>query len=226
MKLSKRALEYLAKCKWKDSVKDEKEILKAFEALKIHPTFSLIDFQKRFGGYVEFAYLEPIAFGILQKEPCRGDFVNEKGLIIIEPEDDIIVRHYVCADTLYQETFSIDEQGRFYLGYEIQCNNFETHIEEAAILKVLNKEKWDTVFEYELDIRTRDTYDIIDDYKYRELCKYFGLKKIEDFPDDIISFDRNDNYLVWRLSNSVKVLGKQGIGKSDLEAMNKIFSIS
>ncbi|MHA7966721.1 hypothetical protein ACX93W_21655 [Paenibacillus sp. CAU 1782] len=223
MTLSKRALEYLEKCEWKSSVKDEKEILETFEAIKIQPTLALMDFQKRFGGYVEYAYLEPITFGILQKDPCRGDFLNEKGLIIIEPEDDIIVRHYVCADTLYQETFSIDERGRYYLGYELQCNNFDTHIEEAAILKELNKEKWDAVFEYELDMRTRNTYDIIDDYQYTELCKYFGLKKLEGFPEDIISFDKNDTYLVWRRSNSLKVLSKKGIGNSDLEALNKVF---
>ena len=223
MALSNRALDYLAKCKWKDSVKDEKEILKAFEIEGVQPTSTLIDFQKRFGGYVEYAHIEPIAFGILHKAPCRGDFVNRKGLIIIEPEDDIVVRHFVCADTLYQETFSIDEQGRYYLGYEIQCNKFETHIEEATILELLNKEKWNTVFKFELDIRTRGTYDIIDNNKYIELCEYFKLSKFEDFPDDIISFERNDNYLVWRRSNSVKVLSKNSVIKSDLEAMEKIF---
>lgn len=188
------------------------------------PTSALIDFQKRFGGYVEYAYLEPIVFGILHKEPCRGEFKNWTALIVIEPEDDIIVQHFVCADTLYQETFSIDEQGYYYLGYTIQCYNFETHIEEVAILEIMNKEKWNTVFEYELDMWTSGPYDTIDENKYLEFCKYFKLKKFEDFPDDLISFDKNDDYLVWKCSNSLRVLSKNSANESDIEAMKKIFN--
>lgn len=147
MVLSKRACDYLAHSEWKDSVKDEKEIINAFQAARIMPTDPLIDFQTRFGG-----------------------------LIVMEPEDDIVIRHFNCADTLYQEIFSIDEQGRYYEGYDLKCNNFETHIESSAMLNQVNKGKWQTVYKYELDAY-RDYYEIADENKYGELVKLLGLKR-------------------------------------------------
>ncbi|WP_088832268.1 hypothetical protein [Paenibacillus tyrfis] len=222
MALSNRAFKFLASSKWKDSVKDEKEIIHAFQAAKIMPTEQLIDFQKRFGGFTYFAYLEPIVYGILHKMPCRGSFVNENGLIAIEPEDDIVVRHFECADTLYQETFSIDEQGRYYEGFDLKCNHFETHIEDLAMLEQVNKGKWGTVYKYELDVY-RDCYEYIDEKKYGKLVKRLGLKKVEDFPEDIVSWDTNGDMLVWRKADAVVVLSETGINQRELEAIQAIF---
>ncbi|WP_342437732.1 hypothetical protein NSS79_33485 [Paenibacillus sp. FSL L8-0436] len=222
MVLSKRACDYLAHSEWKDSVKDEKEIINAFQAARIMPTDPLIDFQTRFGGFTLYAYLEPIVYGILHKRPCRGDFKHESGLIVMEPEDDIVIRHFNCADTLYQEIFSIDEQGRYYEGYELKCNNFETHIESSAMLNQVNKGKWQTVFKYELDAY-RDYYEIVDENKYGELVKLLGLKKVEDFPEDIISWDTNGEILVWKRADSVVVLSENGIKPRELEGIKEIF---
>lgn len=136
-----------------------------------------------------------------------GAFANENGLIVIEPEDDLIVRHFECADTLYQETFSIDEQGRYYEGFDLKCNRFETHIESLAMLEQVNKGQWATVYNYELGI-DRDSYASMDEKKYGELVQRLGLKKVEDFPEDIVSWDTNGELLVWRKADAVIVLIK------------------
>lgn len=64
--LSNRARRFLDNSKWKDSVREENGIIQAFEAAGVAPTNALIDFQKNFGGFTYYAYLEPIVFGILQ----------------------------------------------------------------------------------------------------------------------------------------------------------------
>ncbi|WP_231884835.1 hypothetical protein, partial [Paenibacillus elgii] len=118
-----------------------------------------------------------------------------------------------CADTLYQETFSIDEQGRYYEGFDLKCNHFETHIEDLAMLEQVNKGKWETVYKYELDVY-RDCYEYIDEKKYAELVKRLGLKKVEDFPDDIVGWDTNGNLLVWRKADAVVVLSETGMNRA------------
>lgn len=221
--LSNRARRFLDNSKWKDSVREEKDIIQAFEAAGIAPTNALIEFQKNFGGFTYYAYLEPIVFGILHKPPCRGAFEHETGLIVIEPEDDIVVRHLECADTLYQETFTIDEQGRYYEGYDIQCHRFETHIENLAMLEQVNTGKWKSVFKYELDFYHKGCYDIVDQTKYGELVRRLGLKKIDDFPEDIVSWDTNGELLVWRKADAVNVLSETGISARQRKEIEEIF---
>ncbi|MGG4495880.1 hypothetical protein [Brevibacillus reuszeri] len=222
MGLSNRANRFLANAKWKNSVHDEKDIRHAFEAVKLIPTEKLIDFQKRYGGLTIYAYLEPIVYGILHQAPSRGAFANETGLIITEPEDDIVVRHFACADTLYQETFTIDEDGRYYEGFELKCNHFETHVESMAMLEQVKKGKWKIVYEFEPDVY-RDCYETIDWKQYGELVKRLGLKKVEDFPDDVISWDTNGEILVWRKADAVIVLSEGSLKQAEQEMVEEIF---
>ncbi|WP_334076905.1 hypothetical protein [Paenibacillus sanfengchensis] len=128
-----------------------------------------------------------------------------------------------CADTLYQETFTIDEQGRYYEGYDIKCHRFETHIENLAVLEQVNKGKWERVFEYELDFYHKGCYDVVDEAKYSELVRRLGLKKLADFPEDIVSWDTNGELLVWRKADAVIVLSETGITARQREEIGEIF---
>ncbi|CAL2101702.1 protein of unknown function [Tenacibaculum sp. 190130A14a] len=121
MKLTERATDFLNEQEYRsDAVKSLDMIENAFSKIGIKPTQELIDFQLNYGGLTIYAGLEPICFGILHGEKVRGDFgypdkiINE--LIYHPAEDDIPNDHLTCADTRYQEYFTIDFDGKYYEG--------------------------------------------------------------------------------------------------------------
>lgn len=222
MNISKRAIDYMSKSEWTKSIKKEKDILRIFELQGMTPIQKLMDFQMNYGGFTYYAYLTPIVFSIIHKVESRGIFRKRNDrLTVIEPEDDITVRHFECADTLYQETFTIDEFGRYYEGFRLQCNNFETLIEDFAMLDYAIKEKMEPIFKY--DLRELGKFqETIDENIFYEIKKSLQLKIVDDFPKDIIGWYTDGNYLVWKNSTSITVLTDGSYDEGDIYRIKSI----
>jgi len=69
----------------------------------------------------------------------------------------------------------------------------------------------------------RDCYETIDLNQYGELVKRLGLKKVEEFPDDVISWDTNGEILVWRKADAMIVLSEGSLKQKEKEIVEEIF---
>lgn len=142
MSLSQRANKFLSQQEYRNDTVSEMEIIQeAFRKAGLEPTSKLIDFQLKYGGLMVYSGLEPICFGILHGENSRGDFafpekkINE--LIYYPDWQDETKIQFNCADTRYQENFSLDRDGNYYEGGEVKATKFDFIIEDLSIFQEL-----------------------------------------------------------------------------------------
>lgn len=201
MKLTERATDFLNEQEYRsDAVKSLDIIENAFSKIGIKATQELIDFQLNYGGLIIYAGLEPICFGILHGEKVRGDFgypdkiINE--LIYHAAKDDIPNDHLACADTRYQEYFTIDINGRYYEGWKLVATTFENLIEDLAVFEEIDKLGYKkSTSEYFENVQ-------IDFEKVKD---FLNLTNYPGFPQDIIKWGQNSELAV-RISNDKIIL--------------------
>lgn len=156
--LSIRAKNFLANQERFPSTVIREEIIESFIANNAPIFEPLIEFQQKYSGYEFMAGLEPIHFGLLQGD--RG-YPARTGTAIVEfSESDTGTAKYqfVCATSLYQMDFTLDEHGRYYEDYEIVASSFDKTIEHLAIWDELKKKEGFKIFlrNGKLDIQELD----------------------------------------------------------------------
>ena len=196
MKLTKRATEFFQKQSYrKDAVQSLAVIEHAFSKIGIKATPELIDFQLSYGGLIIDAGLEPICFGILHGEAARGEFKRSSGgmheLIYWPADDDIPIDHFSCADTLYQEYFTIDLQGGYYEGWELVATKFDSVIEDLALFQEIKQLGYQYSYtEYFENLQLN----------FERIKNDLALINYPDFPQDIIKWANNEE-IVLKLSH-------------------------
>ncbi len=218
MNLSSRAQNFLKKQEYrKDAVKSPEIIREAFAAIGMEPSPALMEFQQNYGGLIIYAGLEPICFGILHGEAVRGDFANPKRIIhqlIYHPaEGDQIQAHFTCADTRYQEYFTMDADGVYYEGWDPVARHFDHFVEDLAIFDEINALGYlHSCSEYfeniEIDFETIKT-DL-------ELWDY------PDFPQGIIQWGQNAALTLRVSKDQITLYGKTGITETQKAYLRKI----
>lgn len=218
MKLTERATNFLKKQEYRsDAVKSLDVIESAFLKIGIQPTQELIDFQLDYGGLTIYAGLEPICFEILQGEKVRGVFGHPdkmiKELIFHPAEDNIHIEHFTCADTVYQEYFTIDFEGKYYEGWELKANKFENLIEDLAIYGEINQLGYkNSISEYFGNTK-------ID---FEKVKSELNLADYPQFPQDIIKWGQNKE-LTLRISNDrINLYAKNEITYEQKDYLKKI----
>lgn len=144
-----------------------------------------------------YAGLEPICFGILHGELTRGDFQREyHKLLPWLPDEDCPHWHYTCADTLYQENFTLDEEGGYYEGYQLHALSFDGVIENLAVFADLRRQGYQQVYEcYGENLQLPDEV----------LCQQLHLHPYPDYPADVIFWGKNDQLVVQRGVEEIRV---------------------
>ena len=133
MGLSARAAAFLERAKWETMPFTEKDIRAAFIAVHAPVYQPLIDFQLNYSGLVFYAGLAPIKYTLLFQQPAPRYLPATTGIDFHESEEDSPKYFYTCADTLWQQTFSLDEEGVYYEDYEPVASSFEKRIEQEAV---------------------------------------------------------------------------------------------
>ena len=230
MALSTRALNYLAKAEFKKSITDEKEIQAAFERKGIKATSELIRFQKQYGGFTYYVWREPIVFGILHPEKCRGDFRGCENELLIEEDEDTSKKHYTCADTLYQESFTITENGNYYEGcYNLTCLSFETQIESHSMYDFMDKDgQYKNVYSYvepDASDSTQHFEQIIKAFsdKFKTFHKEFNLTAIDGHWDEIQSWHEFNDFLVSKSNIGIDIFSKKIVTKEQTDIWDNMF---
>ena len=184
MTISDRANQYLQKQKYRADAIQSIDLLKeCFDKNSLELTPALLNFQLKYGGLLIYAGLEPICFGIVHGDLVRGLEFNKPHQIISFTEKDLNpINHYVCADTLYQELFSIDEKGNYYEGSKLMATNFDYVIEDLAILDELNERRFKQIIGKKIESETLDLESIIIDFKLDEnivdLVKWYSNNEV------------------------------------------------
>lgn len=218
MKLTERATDFLNEQEYRsDAVKSLDVIESAFSKIGIKPTQELIDFQLNYGGLTIYAGLEPICFGILHGEKVRGDFghpdkiINE--LIYHPAEDDIPKDHLTCADTRYQEYFTIDFDGKYYEGWEPKATKFENLIEDLAIFEEIDQLGYkNSISEYFENI----------EINFEKVKSTLGLTDYPEFPQDIIKWGQNAELTIRISDDKVNLYSKNEITDEQKDYLKKI----
>ena len=217
MELSTRALNYLARAEYREAVTDEAKIRAAFNRAGAEPSTELLRFQRQYGGFTFYVWKEPIVFGLLHPGECRGDFKNHPNELIIEEADEITdFDRYVCADTLYQETFSLSANGNYYEGSDLFCRAFDTIIEDYAMCEIINNDKnLRRIFEYEEPDAT-DTSEEFEQLiakfndKFTAFRREFNFTALDGYWDDVLGWYKSaDGILVRRTNIKVHVLAEK-----------------
>lgn len=150
MELSKRAFDFLQRSERHPYQLTEADIRQVFIANDAPVFEPLIDFQQRYGGYVFYAGLAPIKFGLLKGQ---GGYPQSSNTAIIEferSEFEVPVYFFDCATTNYQMQFFLDEQGIYYEDFEATASSFDKTVEHLALWDEMNLQK-----DYELVFRNR-----------------------------------------------------------------------
>lgn len=218
MSLTERATKYLSQREYRsDAVQSLEMIEQAFSKIGISPTQELIDFQLKYGGLTIYAGLEPICFGILHGEKVRGDFgppdKTINALIYHPAEDDIPVDHFTCADTLYQEEFTIDSKGKYYEGWRLVATSFENFLENLAIYPELDQLGYKhSTREYFEDIQ-------ID---FEQVKRDLNLTDYPEFPQDIIQWGQNSELAVKVSDDTILLCSKSEVTDEQEDYLRKI----
>ena len=176
MTFSKRASDFLQKSKRESSLLTESEIRQIFNDNNAPIFEPLIDFQKRFGGFIFYAGLAPIKFSLIKGE---GGYPKSSKTAIVEFEESETASpkyFFDCATTLYQMQFFLDEQGVYYEDYEAKASSFAKTVEHLAL--------WD-------EMRNRKDFELV----FRDrLLKNSDIDK--ELKLDLLS-EASDQYTLW-----------------------------
>jgi len=208
--LSERASSFLAKAEFRKSITDEKEIKAAFVRQGIEATPELLRFQKEYGGLTHYVWKEPIVFGILHAENCRGQFRGKEGeLLIIPADDEVSIDHYVCADTLYQKELTITADGNYYENYNLECLSFDTLIEDLSMYDYLNRQNgYNKIYTYEEPAT----------YRFNLFLKEFHLTEIDGHWDEVLRWYRmGDASFVRKAYTGFCVFSKRTHTKNEID---------
>jgi len=216
LNLTERAFNYLKKQERReDAIREIQDIEKAFKIASIKPTEELIKFQSNYGGLNIYAGLEPICFGIIHGNLIRGsEFRGEKNKLVYDySEENPEILHFYCADTLYQEEFTIDEKGNYYEGWEKLASNFDYVIEDLAVFNEVSKLNLSSLFDSYFDYKEIDIFSII---------KLLNLKDYPKFPFDLTYWGRNENYVARITRNRILILGKKELSDDTKNHLKRI----
>jgi hypothetical protein len=127
--LSERARKYLETLERAPSIRDEKLIREIFDKTGVPPFEHLIEFQIRFGGFVEFYGLNKFIWGILHEIPEEDSFLKPNELDFFVENEEYF---FTCANCHCSDSWSLDTKGILYwCGYK-KALSFEKKIERDA----------------------------------------------------------------------------------------------
>lgn len=218
MTLTDRATKFLNKQEFRsDAVKSLEVIIGAFIKIGVQPTQELIDFQLNFGGLTIYAGLEPICFGILHEEIARGNFGKYRKevskLIYHPPEYDLLIGHLACADTLYQECFTIDFEGNYYEGWELKASKFEVIVEDLAIFGEIDRLGYKNSYHEYFENLSID---------FEQIKRDLNFANYPEFPQDIIKWGKNAELIIRMSNDKISLYSKSEIGEDQKEYLKKI----
>ena len=208
MLLTERAKKFLNRQEYRaDAVKSEELIRQAFNKIGKAPVQALIDFQLNYGGLMIYAGLEPICFGILHGDMVRGDFYEPERIIHdfihYPPDEDSPLDHLTCADTLYQELFTLDFEGKYYEGYTLVATRFEHQIEDLAVFDEIvgnGHERFERI--YIEDLQTH--------LDFEQVKKELELFDYPDYTQDVKKWACNEQLYVGLSHDTFLMISKEG----------------
>lgn len=147
MILSKRASDFLQKSERENSQLTNSEITEIFAYNNAPVSEPLIDFQKRFGGFIFYAGLEPIKFGLIKGKGGYPKFGKTAIIEFEESESESPKYFFDCATTLYQMQFFLDENGVYYEDYNAKASSFAKAVEHLALWdEMRNRKNFELLF--------------------------------------------------------------------------------
>ncbi|MCX6318584.1 MAG: hypothetical protein NTW29_14925 [Bacteroidetes bacterium] len=147
MTLSTRATNFLQTSEREDSQLTDTAIREIFHYNNAPVFEPLIEFEKKYGGYIFYAGLAPIRFSLIKGE--GGYPISSKTAIVEFGESKYSQQKYFfdCATTLYQMQFFLDENGVYYEDYEPKASSFDKTVEHLAVWnEFANRKDFEMVF--------------------------------------------------------------------------------
>lgn len=177
--LSYRAKKFLEKHKRYLTTTNRDDIIESFRINKAPVFEPLIHFQQDYSGYEFMAGLEPVYFTLLHGD---GGYprTNTAEIKYYESSHDSAKYQYICAQTEYQMTFTLDEYGRYYEDGEIIASNFTKAIEHMTL--------WD-------ELRQNENFKVLirdQPLKTQHIEQKLGLNILPDASDAYSLWFKND----------------------------------
>ena len=143
--MTERVLNLLKESNWNDVIKDKTELEKILRK-ENYPVFDkVIDFHLKYGGLTIYSGKEPITFGI-HHITKRGEFNYISGEIEgFDLEDEYPKMSFLCADTLCQIRWTIDERGYVFEDFDLLTETFESFLEDYALWNELVEDGWNVI---------------------------------------------------------------------------------
>ena len=121
----------------------------------------------------------------------------------------------MCADTRYQESFTITKNGDYYEGYSLTCRLFETQIETCSMYELLNRDDaYAEVYSYS-EPEAADTAEEFEQTvtafsrKLIGFFKEFPASRVDGYWDDVQAwYTFGDDVLVHRVNLELSVFSK------------------
>jgi hypothetical protein len=189
MTLSKRASDFLEKSERENPQLTDSEIREIFNNNNAPIFEPLIDFQKKFGGFIFYAGLAPIKFSLIKGD---GGYPksNKTAIVEFEESESSSPKYFFeCATTLYQMQFFLDENGIYYEDYEAKASSFDKTVEHLAL--------WD-------EIRNRKDFELL----FRD--RLLKIKNVDkELKLDFLS-EASDQYTLWFSNEHIYMQQWQG----------------
>jgi hypothetical protein len=145
--LTERAERYLKTLERVPSITDEQRIVEILERAGAPPFEKIVEFQRRFGGYVEFYGYNKFIWGILHEIPEEFSFL-EPNVPDFDAEDGEYF--FTCANCHRSDSWSLDTKGILYwCGYK-KALSFEKKIERDAAVREIFADRKSKRVKFEL----------------------------------------------------------------------------
>lgn len=196
--MTERVSYLLKESDWKNVIKDKTE-LEGILRKENYPVFDkVVDFHLKYGGLTIYTGKEPITFGIHHLTK-RGEFNYISGEIEgFDFENDYPKMSFLCADTLCQIRWTIDENGHIFEDFDLLTESFESFLEDYALWNELVKDGWRVI---ERNVYGKDLNLILDKFD-----SIFPVSQIQEPGIKWFKIDSN-KYLIER-NTEIIVFGK------------------
>jgi hypothetical protein len=131
---------------WETVLKDRSRLIDILISNQVEIFEPIIDFQLRFGGLIYYTGFEPICWGIHHLNPSGEFKYSGEEIINFIHEGENPEFSPLCADTLCQISWTIDDKGAIFEDFDLLTNSFEKVIEDYALREELITENITEIF--------------------------------------------------------------------------------
>ena len=221
MQLTTRATAYLQQQEWRLTARPSTDSLfELFEREGLVPSEAVQAFQRDYAGLVVYAGLEPICFGLLHPQTTRPWFGPSRTTYELEvwpPADEILIPHFTCAATGYQEYFTLDEEGHYYEGWKMKATCFDGVIEDLAVFSELKAAGYTQQYALHLERAP-----LAPEVWQAEL----SIQAYPSFPQDLIFWAKNETVVVRQSPDELRLFAQEALDPSLLRRCDDLLHVS